>query len=438
MPVPLLVLDIPGLSPQLLKRGDRMPTIKSLADNGMSCALRPPFPALSATAHASIFTGTHAMEHGIVGNALFDRTRYELGYAEPFANLTTGARLWQTAKKRKPDFTVAALFWNGLLYGDCDLYLSPAPFKTERGDFVSDCFSRPRDLYTKLAKALGPFDCKWLWGPTLTFQASQWIARAARQVFEENQPNLTLAYLPQLDASIQKYGVNSPQVLIDLGKIDTLVKEFMDIVAKKSGVLILMSDYGMTDVKGEIAINRILRSTYFLEVREIAGKEYIDFGYSKAFAVVDHQIAHVFVNSNLTKPIKDLLVEVPGIESVLDEQGKKDFKVAHGRCGDLIAIAAKDKWFHYPWWVDDAKAPGFARRVDPARKMGYDPLEMIQDPRTKQIETNPALIKASHGRPPRDVSEMGVFLCSRRSADKPPDVLSAVELGAYLLKLAGI
>ncbi|MBI5368174.1 MAG: alkaline phosphatase family protein [Planctomycetes bacterium] len=438
MPTPLVILDIPGLSPNMLKRADRLPTIKGLADAGMSCAVRPSFPALGPTVHASIFTGTTATDHGIVGNAIFDRNRYEVGYQEPFARQVAGSRLWQAAKKRKPDFTVAALFMHGLLFGDADFYVSPAPFKNERGEFVSDCFSKPRDLYTKLAKSLGPFDCKWLWGPTMSFQASQWIARAARSVFEEQAPNITFAYMPQLEASVQKYGVNSPQVLIDLGKIDALVMEFMDMVVKKSGILLIISDYGLTDVKEAILINNILRQTYFLEVREIGGKEYIDFGYSKAFAVVDHQIAHVFVNGNLTKPIKDLLVEVPGIEAVLDDLGKKDFKCAHPRAGDLIAVAARDRWFHHPWWTDEAKAPAFARRVDPVRKMGYDPLEMLQDARTKQLATDPLLIKASHGRAPRDLAEMGVFLCSRRSAEKPPDVLSAVEMGAYLLKLAGV
>ena len=40
----------------------------------------------------------------------------------------------------------------------------------------------------------------------------------------------------------------------------------------------------------------------------------------------------------------------------------------------------ESSWFTYYYWLDDAKAPDFARCVDIHRKPGYDPAELFIDP----------------------------------------------------------
>ena len=68
---------------------------------------------------------------------------------------------------------------------------------------------------------------------------------------------------------------------------------------------------------------------------------------------------------------------------VLDEAGKKAYHIDHERSGDLVVIADADSWFTYYFWLDDAKAPDYARCVDIHRKPGYDPVELVLDPAIK-------------------------------------------------------
>jgi hypothetical protein len=48
-----------------------------------------------------------------------------------------------------------------------------------------------------------------------------------------------------------------------------------------------------------------------------------------------------------------------------------------------VAISRPDRWFsyyYYYYWLDDARAPDFARTVEIHRKPGYDPVELFLDP----------------------------------------------------------
>lgn len=437
----VVVIHIPGLSPLLMKRLDRMPTLKSMVQSGFFKPLRPTFPALGPSVDASILTGKNVREHGILGNVRYDRDSHLPIVGENSSRYVAGERLWNVAKKKKPDFTTAVLFWNHMLYSDCDFYVTTNPIATGKGEVVNPGYSRPKDLYTKIVEAIGEYNPKWFWGGETSIQGSQWMMKATRFVLEKHQPNLVFSLIPQLEIALQKYGLNSPQLLIELGKVDGLLKDLVAFCQEQKHTVVVLSEYGMTDVKDAVLLNRILRDTYFQEVREYQGKEYLDYGTSKAFAVVDHQIAHVFVRDKLVKPIKDLLVEVTGIDMVLDAAGQKEHHVDHARCGDLICVAARDKWFAYYWWKEggEEKAPPFAKTVDMARKGAYDPLELFQDVRTKQVDfENLQGIKASHGRLPKDVNDMGVFVCNKKSADKPADIMNAYELGKMFLHLCGI
>ena len=50
-------------------------------------------------------------------------------------------------------------------------------------------------------------------------------------------------------------------------------------------------------MQSPIDINRALRRAGLVAVREELGREQLDPGASAAFAVADHQIAHVYVNA---------------------------------------------------------------------------------------------------------------------------------------------
>ena len=186
-------------------------------------------------------------------------------------------------------------------------------------------------------------------------------------------------------------------------------------------------------------MNRKLRDAGFLSVRTINDKEYIDFEFSKAFAMVDHQIAHVYINNASAEQIKRVLEKIEGVERVLSGEDKKTLKINHERSGDLIVVANKDTWFSYYWWYENEKAPNFARTVDIHRKPGYDPAELFIDPNTKSISLNPSKIRASHGRPPNNATEEGLalYVSNEKSviSQNSQEIVGCVDIGKYLINL---
>ena len=73
-------------------------------------------------------------------------------------------------------------------------------------------------------------------------------------------------------------------------------------------------------------INRVLREHGLIAVRDELGRELLDAGASAAFAVADHQVAHVYVNDppRLTSRARASSRRLPGVERVLDARGKHD------------------------------------------------------------------------------------------------------------------
>jgi predicted AlkP superfamily pyrophosphatase or phosphodiesterase len=177
----------------------------------------------------------------------------------------------------------------------------------------------------------------------------------------------------------------------------------------------------------------MLREEGYITVREEMGGEILIPGTSRAFAVADHQIAHIYIeNPEDIERIKKLIEDVPGVDRVLDEAGKKEYHLNHSRSGELIAIAEPDAWFTYYYWEDDAVAPDFARCVDIHRKIGYDPVELFVDPEISSpklriakrllqkklgmrmtldvISLDANLVKGSHGRIPESEDDWPVYI----------------------------
>ncbi len=316
----------------------------------------------------------------------------------------------------------AMLFWQNSMYSKNDYVITPRPIHLENGQMDMWCYSKPVNYYEEISKEVGEFNLMNYWGPFASVKSSEWITKSVQYTIKNHRPNLIYAYFPQLDYSAQKFGHSSLQVTEDLMQIDNYVGNIINTV-KEAGMFddtnfLLLSEYGFNDVTDAIPINRILREKDLLQVRTIKGKEYIDYEFSDAFAMVDHQIAHIYIkdNKNISKEkIKITIEEISGIESVCDEKGKQNLHIDHPRSGDLVAIANKDRWFSYYWWYDDQnkiglnpdsgkidendKAPSFTRTVDIHRKPGYDPLDLFIDPKRKCISTDTRLIKGSHGRP---------------------------------------
>lgn len=192
-----------------------------------------------------------------------------------------------------------------------------------------------------------------------------------------------------------------------------------------------------------------------MQVREELGLEYLDAGASKAFAVADHQLAHVYVNDPaVLGKVKHLLEETDGIDWVLDNEGKREYHLDHDRAGELVAVAKPEAWFTYYYWLDDARAPDFARTVDIHRKPGYDPVELFIDPQIKVpplkialkllqkklgfrylmdvISLDPTLVKGSHGHLTPSPQDCPVLI-TRQSHLLQDDSIAAVDVFQLIL-----
>jgi hypothetical protein len=140
----------------------------------------------------------------------------------------------------------------------------------------------------------------------------------------------------------------------------------------------------------------MLKSAGFLKTHSTADGNLIDYDNSDAFAMVDHQIAHVYLKAG-TNP--DKVRQAFASERTIQIHEKAN-GLNHSRAGDLQLQAADGTWFDYRWWDPTEAAPVFAPTVDIHRKPGYDPLELFLEPGTRTITKDASLIKGSHGSVP--------------------------------------
>jgi len=434
---PLVVLDIAALSPQLLGR-DATPHLDRLASEGVRRSLPPVFPAVTSVAQATLTTGLPPAKHGIVANGRYDRAAMAGHFWEQSARLVSGKRIWQEMKKRERKAKTAVLFFQQSMGCGADVVVTPAPVHSEKDGLVLACWTRPGKLDKELTEKFGPFPLMNYWGPMAGWPSSEWIEKALLHVMEKFSPTLTLCYVPHLDYNLQRRtppaaGEPLPDWLReDLALVDGLVGRVREAAEKRGAALIVLSDYTITPVSRPVYLNRALREAKLLAVREIGGSEHLDLPASRAFALCDHQVAHVYLQGATRKRLRALIEKTAGVERVLEKPEKKKLGIDHARSGELIAVAEPDAWFAYPWWLDDNRAPDFARTVDIHRKPGYDPVELFVDPATKSIPLDAALVKGSHGRAPNSPEE-GALLIAPAGAKIREGELRYEELRDVLL-----
>lgn len=392
----VLVLLVVGLTEELI--GESTPNLSALVRGGGLRHLTTVTPAVTCTAQATLLTGLLPRDHGIVGNGWYFRELSEILFWRQSAKLYEGERIWEAGKKRDPAFTCAKLFWWYNMYDSADWAVTPRPMYPADGRKLPDVWAGPEELRAELNEKLGTFPLFTFWGPRADIVSSRWIADAALHVHATRRPTLSLVYLPHLDYCLQKFGPTSPEITPHLRQVDALVGELADQARRAGTSVIVVSEYGIVDVKGPVHPNRVLRRAGLLRVREELGLELLDAGASDAFAVADHQVAHVYVKDRSRVPeVRALLEKEDGIERVVADAAR--LGLDHARSGELIAIAAPDRWFSYYYWLDDDRAPDFARTVDIHRKPGYDPVELFLDPnlRAPMVRVGMKLVRSRLG-----------------------------------------
>jgi predicted AlkP superfamily pyrophosphatase or phosphodiesterase len=430
------VLNVVGLTPGLI--GEHTPHLQAFARRGGMRPLRTILPAVTCSVQATFTTGLLPRGHGAVANGWYFRDLAEVWLWRQSNRLVAGEKLWETAKRRDPGFTCAKLFWWYNMYSSADYSVTPRPLYPADGRKLPDIYAEPPELREELNRKLGTFPLFHFWGPQADIRSSRWIADCARVVYDTRRPTLTLVYLPHLDYNLQRLGPDHPAVARDLREIDAICGELIEHFERDGARVIVLSEYGITPVRGAVHLNRVLRRAGLVRIKTELGREMLDAGASEAFAMADHQVAHVYVRDPArVAEVKALLEEVEGVETVLDEEGKRAHGLDHPRSGELVAVSRADRWFSYYFWLDDDRAPDYARTVDIHRKPGYDPVELFLDPEIRVpalkvglklakkklgfrylmdvIPLDAELVRGSHGRVTDDPRDGPLFLSGEPS-----------------------
>jgi predicted AlkP superfamily pyrophosphatase or phosphodiesterase len=380
-------------------------------------------------------TGGLPRDHGIVGNGWLFRDLQEVWLWRQSNRLVAGEKIWEAGKRRNPTFTAANLFWWYNIGASHDFAVTPRPIYKADGRKLPDCYTKPPELRDELTRELGPFPLFQFWGPATSIASSAWIADAALRIRRSRSPTLTLVYLPHLDYDLQRFGPDDPRIGASLREVDAVAGDLIADAARDGARVIVLSEYGMAAVSTPVHINRALREAGLLGIRVEDGREILDVAQSRAFALADHQIAHIYVAElDLVLEAKRLIAALPGVECVLDRREQRALGLDHPRSGELVALARTDAWFSYYYWLDDRHAPDFARLVEIHRKPGYDPVELFLDPAIRSpklaigwrlakralgfrslmdvIPLDPSLVKGSHGRILDDAQRGPVFVSS--------------------------
>ncbi len=386
-----LVILVVGLAPNLV--GQHTPHLKKLAEQGGLRPLKTITPAVTCAVQSTLVTGTLPRDHGIVANGWYFRDLAEVLLWRQPNRLVAGEKIWDAGRKRDEAFTCAKMFWWYNMYSTADWSATPRPMYPADGRKIPDHYAAPRGLRDELNARLGMFPLFKFWGPVADITSSNWIKDATLHVMETRDPTLTLTYLPHLDYNLQRLGPDPdhPRLRADLKEIDDCCGELIEAAQESGREVVIVSEYGITPATDAIHINRALREAGLIHTRLEMGRDVFDPGASPAFAMADHQIAHIYVQPDQSlDQVKALVEGLDGVEIVLDEEGKRAYGLDHPRSGELVAIARADRWFSYYYWLDDDRAPDYARTVDIHRKPGYDPVELFFDPALK----SPALAGA--------------------------------------------
>lgn len=357
------------------------------------------FPALTSVFQASFRTAASPAMHGLVANGLFFRELRKVLFWEQAASLVEGARIWEGFRARGG--TVGMMFWQQSMGENVDLIVTPAPIHKHSGGMIQGCYTQPANLERRLADAVGrPFSLFNYWGPLANHKSSDWIVAGVCAVMgmRDIAPDLLLTYIPHLDYDLQRRGPNSASANKALDVLRGYLAQIEMACAEHGYDWMLLGDYAIEPVKrGAIFPNRALREAGLFSVRAIRDMDYSDFFTSRAFAVVDHQVAHIYCrDAACTRSAAEVLARLPGVAEVLDREAQEARGVAHARAGELVIVAEPGAWFAYPWF-EKKHAPDYASHVDIHNKPGYDPCELFFGWPPLSVSFDTSKIRGSHG-----------------------------------------
>ncbi|MBN1396335.1 MAG: alkaline phosphatase family protein [Pirellulales bacterium] len=412
---PLILLSVPALREIDLPA---MPKLQELMAGGGIASLTPGFPCVTCPVQAAMTTGRRPDRHGVVANGFYDRDKRRVEMWTAANDFIKQPQLWDLLSHH--DGGLKSAVWFPLHAKGCeaDYVCTPAPIHNPDGTESLWCYTRPTDYYGELRDRLGHFPLKNYWGPLAGLPSSRWIVDSALDAAKRWRPDFFYIYLQHLDYAAQRSGPDGPDAERAIAEFDALVERLAEGMREAYGqppLWIVAGEYAITPVNHVCYPNRALREAGLLAVRDEEDGEHLDFENSRAFAMVDHQFSHVFVadgDQKTAERVAELFRNRPGIAEVLLGAQRGRYNLEHPRSGEVVLISTPESWQAYYWWLDDGRAPKFARTVDIHRKPGYDPVELCFDAATKSIPLDATSIKGSHGAPAVDPAQRTVLLTS--------------------------
>lgn len=432
------LVSIPGLRAQDIAE---MPTLSRLADQGSQVPLVPSFPPVTCPVQISMSTGVDPSEHGVIANGFYWRDKQQVEMWTAWNEVIQSPRIWDRLREHDDELTSAVWFPLLTKGTTSDYACTFAPIHNPDGSESLWCYTKPTELYGELRDELGHFPLKHFWGPLANIKSSAWIIDSAIVAAQKYAPRFHFIYLPHLDYAAQKFGPNSPeakQALVDLdAELEKLVSGF-DQAGLKDVLWLFAGEYAIAEVDAISYPNRLLREAGLLTVETKEDGEWIDFANTPAWVLADHQFGHVFIKDadNIDK-VAEILRADPLIEQVLVGPERASVNLDHERSGEIVIISKPNAWFAYYYWLDDNKAPGFARTIDIHRKPGYDPCEMFINMPSMQTPLDATLVKGSHGYP-ADSPERETVLISSDASLISSDRVRDVDLAEIVYKNFGI
>ncbi|WP_435077185.1 alkaline phosphatase family protein [Halococcus sp. AFM35] len=430
-----IVLDVIGLEREHVAAG-LAPNIADLAGESARADLRSPFPAVTLPVQSTLATGQSPENHGDVANGEYDRERDEVALWE--REREERNRLWESASEA--GLTTGVFCFQHLIGTSADVALTPSPIEDEENTILEmNCWTNPDGFYDDLEAEYGHFPLHSYWGPGANEESTAWILDAAREALTRYDPDLLWIYVPYLDYAGLAHGPDSDELREAIGVADDLIGEFVDFLRDgerwDETVINVVSEYGFNDVDMPVFPNRALRETGLLSVKDDGeGGEEVDLKNSKAFAMVDHQITHVYADESVVGEAREALSGLDGVERVLGDEGKKEYGVAHPNAGELVCVAEPSAWFQYYWWHDDANAPYYARDMDIHAKPGFDPVELFFG-EEGLVSLDASKVGGSHGRADVD----GFYgLGGPAAPDSVPDDVDARAVAPTLTDLLDV
>ena len=350
------------------------------------------FPAVTCTAQASLRTATLPREHGMVANGVFLRNLQRPAFWEQSSMLVDGERIWATAKKK--GYTVGMFYFQQSLGESVDELISPWPIHKHHGGMILKNYSRPINKHPNGYDE--DFPLHKYWGPLADAKVGN---RIVNDIISFAECDIAFVYIPTLDYDLQRYPATDKHCAKAISLLNQQLQKLFNFAKAQNAEITILGDYEITEVTLPPAQpNLTLRRAGLFAVRNVLGRLYPDFNHSRAFAMVDHEIAHVYIKNEADIPIVKNCLNASGDYWLIEERvPKTDW--AHSNSGELLIQAKQGSWCAYPWWTLPKEAPDYATHIDIHSKPGYDPCELFFErwafpPKTCQDLTR---IKGTHG-----------------------------------------